>query len=149
MTVRRWAALSLIVALALVVGAAFWLLGPTGPAPLPPTAGPLVLRTQPWKIWPPSGFSCGMAALTPIRVEQDGVSMVFVNETGDTRVPAVWPNGYSARLLNGRAELVQPNGAVLARDGDLIKNLASGAADNGDFLICMDFASKPLVEPSP
>ena len=149
MTVRRWAALSLIVALAVAVGTAVALLGPSQPAPLPSTAGPLVLRTQPWKFWPPSGFGCGMAALTPIRVERDGVSMVFVNETGETRVPVVWPNGYSARLLNGRAELVQPDGSVLARDGDLISNLASGAADNGDHLICMDFASKPLVEPSP
>jgi hypothetical protein len=90
-----------------------------------------------------------MAALTPIRVERDGTSMVFADETSGNRLQVVWPNGYSARILNGRAELVQPNGLVLARDGDVISNLASGAADNGDLVICMDFASKPFVEPSP
>ena len=60
----------------------------------------------------------------------------------------VWPSGYSARLMNGRAELIQPDGIrqVLARDGDAINDLAGGAADNGDFLICFDFASKPVVE---
>lgn len=90
-----------------------------------------------------------MAALTPIRVERDGGSMVFADEASGNRGPVVWPNGYSAWLMNGRAELVSPNGSVLARDGDVISNLASGAADNGDILICFDFASKPLVRPSP
>jgi hypothetical protein len=90
-----------------------------------------------------------MAALTPIRVERDGGSMVFADETSGKRLQVVWPNGYSARLMNGRAELIPPNGSVLARDGDVISNLAAGAADNGDLLICLDFASKPLVQPSP
>jgi hypothetical protein len=110
---------------------------------------PLALRTQPWRLWPPNGFSCGMAALTPIRVERDGGSMVFADETSGNRGQVVWPNGYSARLLNGRAELVPPNGSVLARDGDVISKLASNAQDNGDLFICLDFASKPMVEPSP
>lgn len=148
MTRRRWA-VGLLVAVALVAGAAVWLLGPSQSAALPANAAPLVLRTQPWRIWPPSGFSCPMAALTPIRVERDGGSMVFADEASGNRGPVVWPNGYSAWLMNGRAELVSPNGSVLARDGDVISNLASGAADNGDILICFDFASKPLVRPSP
>lgn len=132
----------------LMAGAAVWFLGPWGPAPLPPTASPLALRTQPWRLWPPSGFGCPMATLTPMRVERDEGSMVFADEATGTPMLVVWPNGYSARLMNGRAELVQPDGRVLARDGDVISNLASAAADNGDLLICMDFASKPLVEPS-
>jgi hypothetical protein len=89
-----------------------------------------------------------MAVLTPVRVQRDGGSMVFADEASGNRLQVVWPNGYSARLRNGRAELVPPNGSVLARDGDVIRNLASGAADNGDLLICMDFASKPTVDPS-
>jgi len=64
-------------------------------------------------------------------------------------VTLVWPNGFSARLLHGRAELVPPNGSVLAREGAVISNLVSAAADNGDILICFDFASTPRVEPSP
>ena len=75
--------------------------------------------------------------------------MVFADEASGNRLPVVWPNGYSARLMNGRAELIPPNGSVLAREGDVISNLASNAADNGDLLICMDLASKPIVEPSP
>jgi hypothetical protein len=144
----RWA-LGLLVAVALVAGAAALLLGPSQPAVLPANAEPLVLRTQSWRVWPPSGFSCGMAGLTPIRVERDGVSMVFADEASGNRLQVVWPNGYSARLMNGRAELIPPDGSVLARDGDVITNLAAGAADNGDLTICLDFASNPMVEPSP
>ena len=90
-----------------------------------------------------------MAALTPIRVERDGVSMVFADEASGDRLQVVWPNGYSARLVNERAELIPPDGSVLAREGDLITNLAAAAADNGDLLVCLDAASKPVVEPSP
>ena len=75
--------------------------------------------------------------------------MVFADETSGNRLQVIWPNGYSAWLMNGRAELVPPNGSVLAREGDVISNLSGSAADNGDILICFDFASKPLVEPSP
>lgn len=75
--------------------------------------------------------------------------MVFADEASGNRLQVVWPNGYSAWVLNGRAELIPPNGTVLAREGDVISNLAGGAADNGDILVCMDFASKPSIQPSP
>jgi hypothetical protein len=144
--VARWA-LGLLVAVAFVVGLAVYLSGLSKPTVLPVDAVPLTLRTQPWRLWPFS-FGCGMAALTPIRVERDGVSMVFADEASSNRLQVVWPNGYSARLLNGRAELVQPDRSVLARDGDVISGLASGAADNGDLLVCLDAASKPVVKPA-
>jgi hypothetical protein len=147
MRLARWA-LGLLIALALVAGVAVSLLGPSQPTVLPADAVPLTLRTQPARLWPFS-FGCGMAALTPIRVERDGVDMVFSDEASGNRMQVVWPNGYSARLMNGRAELVEPDGSVLARDGDVISGLASGAADNGDLLVCLDAASKPVVEAVP
>ena len=75
--------------------------------------------------------------------------MVFADEASESRLPVVWPNGYSARLVDGRAELIPPDGSVLAREGDVISGLAAGAADDGDLLVCVDAASKPVVEPSP
>jgi hypothetical protein len=143
----RWA-LSLLVAVALVAGVAVLLLAPSQPAVLPADAVPLALRTQSARFWPFS-FGCGLAGLTPIRVERDGVAMVFADEATGSRMPVVWPNGFSARLKNGRAELVPPRGSVLARDGDVISGLASGAADNGDLLVCLDGASQPVVEQAP
>jgi hypothetical protein len=143
----RWALL-LVVAIALLIGAGILLLAPPQTAALPTGATPLVLRTQPWALWPPSGFGCPMATVTPMRMVRDGEFVAFADEASGNRLPIVWPSGFSARLLDGRAELVRPNGSALARDGDVISNLASSAADNGDILICFDFASAPLVVPS-
>jgi hypothetical protein len=145
---RARIALGLLLVVASVAGVGVWLLGPSQPAVLPANAVPLTLRTQPWRLWPPHGFGCGMAGLTPIRVERDGTSMDFADETSGNRLQVVWPNGYSARLMNGRAELVRPDGSVLAREADVISGLAAGAADNGDLVVCLDFASQPRVEPS-
>lgn len=143
----RW--LLILGAITLALGGAILLLGPSQPAVLPPSAAPLALRTQAWRLWPPVVFGCGQAEVTPIRVERNGLAMVFADTSTGDRVRAIWPNGYSAWLLNGRAELVRPDGSVFAREGDVVSGLAGGAADNGDILICIDFASHPVVELSP
>lgn len=90
-----------------------------------------------------------MALVPPIRVERDGSAMVFMRVDIGERTSVVWPSGFSARLLDGRAELVYPDGSVLARERDVISNLAGGSADNGDTLICFDFATKPEVDRAP
>ncbi len=75
--------------------------------------------------------------------------MVFTRVDIGERVSVVWPSGYSGRLLNGRAELVAPDGSVLARERDVISNLAGSSKDNGDTFLCFDFATKPLVDRAP
>ena len=140
--------LILLGALALIVGAIL-MLSPQGPALLPPRATPLALRTQPWKPWPIGGFGCPMAGVAPLRVEVDGSSMVFERADGAHLVSIVWPYGFSARLLDGKAELVAPDGTVLATQDQVISNLAGSSADNGDIVICFDMASRPLVEGTP
>jgi len=52
------------------------------------------------------------------------------------RAPVVWPAGFSARLLNDRAELVTPGGRVFAREGDVLRYLYGGAGEDGQFNIC-------------
>ncbi len=75
--------------------------------------------------------------------------MVFTRAESGERYTVVWPHGFSARLLDDRAELVYPDGSVLARERDVISNLAAGEADNGDTLVCFDLAAKPLVDRAP
>ena len=59
-------------------------------------------------------------------------------ETGE-RLPVVFPSGFSGRLVDGRGELVAPEGVVIAREGDVLSGLGGSAADNGDLHVC--FAS--------
>lgn len=146
---RRALWVGLLAVAVAALGGAILLLGPSRPAPLPPGATPLALRTQPWRLWPPSGFACPGALVAPIRVEREGDAVVFVRVDSGERVSVVWPDGYSARLLNGRADLVAPDGSVFAREGDVISNLGGGAADNGDILLCFDPATKPRVDRAP
>jgi len=92
------------------------------------------------------GFGCPMGLVSPIRVERDGASLGFTRVDTAERASIVWPSGFSGRLLDGRAELVAPDESVLAREHDVVSNLAGAAQDNGDILVCFDFATKPLVE---
>ena len=81
---------------------------------------------------------CPLAQIAPVVIQRDGNQMVFVEQATGVRRPLSWPSGFSARVLNGKAELVTPGGNVFGREGDVLSNLAGCAADNGDLVVCFD-----------
>lgn len=103
---------------------------PRTPAALPSGATALELKTEPSATSPPSAnWACALALFAPVRLVRDGEAVAFVSSDDGTSEDLVWPRGFSARLVDGFAEVVAPDGSLIAREGDVISNL-SGSSDH-------------------
>lgn len=86
----------------------------------------------------PGGFrdgygDCGGVGIDghPIlRMEEHAKPRVWV-ELGGRRYPAGWPDGFVVRFGDGRAEIIGPDGKVVARDGDDIDTIGLGYCPTG------------------
>ena len=120
---RRGAAVA-PVAIVLVVAGAFALRAANTIA-----GAPLELATAPANA---TGL-CNAARLVPVTVGHADGRLTFRNGQG-AELSLVWPDGYRARLVNGIGELLDPNGSIVARDGDTLSGIGGG----GDpFTICL------------
>jgi len=79
-------------------------------------------------------MGCGGAPIVPVTIGQNDDEMTFTR-TGGQRTPLSWPHGWSARVLNGRAELLDSNGEVYGIEGDVLQSLI-GAADRDVINVC-------------
>jgi hypothetical protein len=70
----------------------------------------------------------------PHRLTVSGTDLVLVDINTGEPTMIVWPYGFVARLVDGKAELVAPDGSVVAREGDLL-NVGGGFALPG-FHVC-------------
>jgi hypothetical protein len=120
----------------LLFAAAFWL-SPLGPGPgLPEGATRLHISTEAPHLVP--HFGCPAALLGPVRVATAGDELIVLAVGTDEPVNVVWPTGWAAWRLDGRAELVGRDGTVIAREGDVIENrFGGGMGDDGAAHICI------------
>ncbi len=111
----------------------------TGPA-LPAGATRLHIATE----RPSTTFGCPAALLAPARVTTSGDDLVLVTvETGET-VPVVWPAGFAAWRVDGRAVVADPWGSVVGREGDVLDSLSGGFGLDDAFHICpVGIVTKP------
>ena len=96
---------------------------PVAPTAYPLPSGALALQL-PTQAPHPSGIGCPLVGPPgPVLMNWDrqtetlGFAFTRWGTTGDT---VRWPAGFSARLYLNRAELIAPDGKVVARDGDSV-----------------------------
>lgn len=110
-------------------------MSPMWPGPsLPPGATPLALATEPAHLVPSLG--CPTALLAPARLAAAGDELMLVSESVGEPVKVVWPSGWVAWRLDGRAELVARDGRVIGREGDVVDGFGGGVGADDAFHVC-------------
>lgn len=125
------------VVVGMLILVAFMRFSPMGPGPsIPDCATPLTLATDRARLVPTMG--CPMAALAPGRVAVAGDELVLIPPAGGDPIKVVWPAGWVAWRLDGRAALVSRDGTVIGREGDVVSGFGGGVGTDDVFHVCVE-----------
>ena len=111
-------------------------LSPLWPGPaLPAGATRLHIATEAPHLVPALG--CLTALIAPARVATSDDDLILLTVATGEPVQVVWPSGWAAWRVGGRAELVARDGSVVARDGDVLEDLGGGVGVDDAFHVCV------------
>ena len=103
----------------------------TGP-PLPAGAVRMHIATE----RPNFSTGCATAALSPVRVTSMGDDLILVTVESGSPVAVVWPSGFAAWRMDGRAQIADPWGTVLGTEGQVFTGLGGGEGIDDAFHLC-------------
>lgn len=133
---RRRKPLVIAAVVVLLLAAAVFRLSPLWPGPgLPAGATRLHIRTEAPHLIPVLG--CPAGGLLPVRIATSGDDMIFISEGTGQRIEIVWPSGWAAWRLNGRAELVDRNGSLVGREGEVLSGFGGVGGEDNAFHVCL------------
>jgi hypothetical protein len=128
----RGLAVALILAVVLVAVVGYLVLDVGGRRELPGT--PLTIQTDPA---PGAGSVCGGEVIPPSRLLVVGGALTLVASNGGADIAVAWPAGYAAREDQGRGGVYDPNGYLVAREGENLQDRFYGSAGaDGVFHVC-------------
>lgn len=81
-------------------------------------------------------FGCTAALLAPVRIASAGDELIVRSVASGDPVSVVWPSGFAAWRIDGRAELAGPYGNVIGREGDVLSTLGAGGGTDGAAHVC-------------
>jgi hypothetical protein len=129
---RGVVAISVVVVLAMVLVR----LSPLWPGPsLPAGATSFRITTQAAQLVPNLG--CSTALLAPVRISTSGDEPAAIGVSTSQPVSVTWPTGWADWRRNGHAELVERDGNLVVREGDILDGLGGGAGDDGAPQVCV------------
>ena len=85
---------------------------------------------------PNLSFGCAVALLAPVRVATSGVELVLISVGSGDTARVVWPSGFAAWRVGGRAVIADPWGTVIGWDGTVLEHLGGGVGTDDAFHIC-------------
>lgn len=133
---RHVRVVTILAATVLLLVAAVFRLSPLWPGPaLPAGATRLHIVTEEAHLTPV--FGCPTALLGPARVATLGDDLVLLAPDTNEPIDVVWPSGWAAWRLDGRAELVTRDGAVVGREGELSEGFGGGMGLDDAFHVCI------------
>lgn len=127
-------AIAILAAVILVLVAVAFRLSPLWPGPaLPDGATRLHIATAVPHLVP--AFGCPTALLEG-HVATGGDELIVLSAFDNRPVGVVWPSGWAAWRIDGRAELVSRDGVVVAREGGEIA-VGGGVGPDDLFHVCI------------
>ena len=82
-----------------------------------------------------SPSSCAGVGIAPFRIELHDNAVQFVDVASGERRRLVWPSSIAARLVDGQVALYASNGAVVARENEVIDDAGGCPRSDGSILV--------------